>query len=65
MHGPDRASCHARPGEVLTELEIESVPTTIPLHAGLADAVDVANGDIDTRFLEGWLARRFPSSAKT
>ncbi len=63
VHGVDRARCLVRLREVLTGLEIEGVPTTIPLHVALAEDVDVINGDIDTRFLEGWLERRFPIPA--
>ena len=64
VHGADRASCLARLRTVLASLEIEGVPTTIPLHVELAEDVDVANGNIDTRFLEAWLERRFPAPAK-
>ncbi len=65
VHGADRASCLARLRVVLAGLEIDGVPTTIPLHMALAEDVDVANGDIDTRFLEAWLERRFPTPPKS
>ena len=64
VHGTDRASCLARLRSVLASLEIDGVPTTIPLHIALAEDVDVANGAIDTRFLEAWLERRFPPPPK-
>ena len=64
VHAADRASCLARLRSVLASLEIDGVPTTIPLHMALAADVDVANGAIDTQFLEAWLERRFPLQPK-
>ena len=58
VHGADRISCLARLREVLGGLIIEGVPTTIALHAALAADNEVADGAIDTRFLEAWLERR-------
>ena len=60
MHGADRAACLTRLQSVLNELVIEGVPTTIALHAALAADASVAAGNIDTRFLEGWLPSQFP-----
>jgi acetyl-CoA carboxylase biotin carboxylase subunit len=65
VHGADREACLARLREVLTTLAIEGVPTTIALHAALAADVEVAAGNIDTRFLEGWLGTAFPPPTKT
>ncbi len=60
VHGADRAACLTRLQSVLNELVIEGVPTTIALHAALAADASVAAGNIDTRFLEGWLPSQFP-----
>jgi acetyl-CoA carboxylase, biotin carboxylase subunit len=57
VHGPDRAACLARMAQVLNELVIEGLATTIPLHRALAVDAAVASGTIDTRFLEDWLTR--------
>ncbi|MBK8958718.1 MAG: acetyl-CoA carboxylase biotin carboxylase subunit [Proteobacteria bacterium] len=65
VHGADREACLARLREVLTTLAIEGVPTTIALHAALAADAEVAAGNIDTRFLEGWLGTAFPPPTKT
>lgn len=64
VHGADRASCLARLRSVLASLEIDGVPTAIPLHMALAADVDVAHGAIDTQLLEAWLERRFPLQPK-
>ena len=65
VHAADRISCLARLREVLGGLIIEGVPTTIALHAALAVGGAVARGEIDTRFLEVWLGRRFPAPSKS
>ena len=65
VHAPNRAACLTRMGEVLGGLTIEGLATTIPLHSALAVDEAVARGEIDTRFLEDWLARRFLSTSKS
>ena len=63
VHGPDRAACLTRMAEVLSELVIEGLATTITLHRALAVDEAVARGAIDTRFLEDWLTRGLPATA--
>ena len=64
VHGADRAECLARLRDALARLRIEGLPTTIPLHAALARDAAVAAGEIDTRFLEPWLATHFAPPAR-
>jgi acetyl-CoA carboxylase biotin carboxylase subunit len=59
VHGVDRADCLSRLRTALAKLEIQGIPTTIPLHAVLAADADVAAGRFHTRFLEGWLETAF------
>ena len=59
VHGETRADCLAKLAAALDGLVIEGIPTTVPLHAALAQDGDVAAGSIHTRWLEGWLATRF------
>lgn len=59
VHGADRADCLSRLRAALAKLEIQGIPTTIPLHAALAADADVAAGRFHTRFLEGWLETAF------
>ena len=63
VHGPDRSACLARLAEVLGELVIEGLATTIPLHRALAVDEAVARGAIDTGFLEVWLAQGLATPA--
>ncbi len=63
VHGPDRAACLTRMAEVLSELVIEGLATTIALHRALAVDEAVARGAIDTRFLEDWLTRGLIATA--
>jgi acetyl-CoA carboxylase biotin carboxylase subunit len=50
-----RNACLDKLASALSELEIEGVPTTIPLHAALASDVSIRRGEFHTRFLEHWL----------
>ncbi|MGO4836558.1 acetyl-CoA carboxylase biotin carboxylase subunit, partial [Rhizobiaceae sp. 2RAB30] len=59
VHGADRADCLSRLRAALAGLEIQGIPTTIPLHVALAADADVAAGRFHTRFLEGWLETAF------
>lgn len=60
VHGPDRDACLARMRDALDGLHIAGIPTTIALHQALAGDPAVMAGRFDTRFLEPWLAARFP-----
>lgn len=53
--GEDRAAALARLRQALAGLELEGLPSTIPLHAALARQGDVVAGRFDTTFLETWL----------
>jgi acetyl-CoA carboxylase biotin carboxylase subunit len=55
VHGDTREQCLARLSDALAALDIEGIPTTVPLHRGLAADPDVAAGNFHTRFLEKWL----------
>lgn len=57
VHGPDRSACLAKLRETLKGIAITGIPTTLPLHAQLAEDPDVAAGRLHTRFLETWLNR--------
>lgn len=46
----------ARMRRALSELKIEGVATTAPLHRDLVDARDVRDGAFHTRWLEDWLS---------
>jgi acetyl-CoA carboxylase biotin carboxylase subunit len=65
--GETREDCLSRLSHALDELIIEGVPTTIPLHQGLAADTAVREGRIHTRFLENWIESAFPrgDSVKT
>ncbi|UGX89209.1 acetyl-CoA carboxylase biotin carboxylase subunit [Phyllobacterium meliloti] len=65
VHGADRAQCLARLTVALSELKIDGIPTTIPLHAALAKDPDIAIGHFHTRFLENWLETRFNPPASS
>ena len=51
----DRALARLR--RALTELDVDGIPTTLPLHRKLADLPDIARHDIHTGWLENWLAQ--------
>ena len=50
-----RPQALARLRGALSELVVEGVPTTLPLHRALAAAPDVAAGRVHTGWLEAWL----------
>jgi acetyl-CoA carboxylase biotin carboxylase subunit len=52
----DRQSALARLRRALSELIVEGISTTQPLHQKLALAGDVVAGAFHTGWLEGWLA---------
>ena len=52
-----RARALARLRGALGELQVDGIPTTIPLHRTLADHPDIARHDIHTGWLESWLAQ--------
>ncbi len=57
VHDRDRNTCLAKLSETLKGLQVTGIPTTIPLHARLAEDPAVVAGRIHTRFLETWLNR--------
>lgn len=59
VHAPDRTQCLAALSAALDGLEIDGIPTTVPLHALLARDPDVAAGRVHTKWLEPWLEGRF------
>ncbi|WEX07218.1 acetyl-CoA carboxylase biotin carboxylase subunit [Chelativorans sp. AA-79] len=64
-HGADRRSAIQRMREALATLSIGGIKTTIPLHMALVANPDVAEGAINTKYLEGWLAGAPLSKAAT
>jgi acetyl-CoA carboxylase, biotin carboxylase subunit len=63
VHGNSRAQCMARLSYALAELDIRGIPTTIPLHKALVVEPHVVSGEVNTRFLEGWLETQFVTSS--
>ncbi|MBB3407413.1 acetyl-CoA carboxylase biotin carboxylase subunit [Rhizobium sp. BK316] len=55
----DRNACLDRLAAALSELTIEGLPTTTPLHLALARDPSVRKGAFHTRFLESWLETDF------
>ncbi|MFS8047575.1 acetyl-CoA carboxylase biotin carboxylase subunit [Rhizobium sp. BR 314] len=55
----DRITCLDRLAAALSNLTIEGLPTTIPLHLALARDPSVRKGAFHTRFLEHWLETEF------
>ncbi|NTJ68090.1 acetyl-CoA carboxylase biotin carboxylase subunit [Agrobacterium rhizogenes] len=55
----DRNTCLDRLASALSNLTIEGLPTTIPLHLALARDPSVRKGAFHTRFLESWLETDF------
>lgn len=53
--GEDRSAALARLRTALAGLKIGGLPTTVPLHAALAENADVKAGRFNTLFLEEWL----------
>ncbi len=56
-HGADRAEALARMRSALAETRVEGVSTNLAMHRALLDDADVVSGEVDTGFLEAWLAR--------
>ena len=54
-----RDACLEKLTTALRALQIEGVPTTIPLHLALASDESVKRGEFHTRFLETWLETEF------
>jgi len=63
--GENREACIERLKEALKGLQIDGVPTTVPLHLALANDANVARGDFHTRFLEGWLETNFAGNSQS
>jgi acetyl-CoA carboxylase, biotin carboxylase subunit len=55
VHGSDRADAISKMAQALTDLEIEGLTTTIPLHVALANDAGVQSGEFHTQWLEPWL----------
>ncbi|NLS16206.1 acetyl-CoA carboxylase biotin carboxylase subunit [Rhizobium sp. P40RR-XXII] len=55
----DRNTCLDRLASALSNLTIEGLPTTIPLHLALVRDPSVRKGAFHTRFLESWLETDF------
>jgi len=55
VHGSSREEALEKLREALSELEIEGLKTTLPLHRALADDPDVRADNMTTKFLEAWL----------
>ena len=52
-----RARALTRLRGALSELVVDGIPTTIPLHRMLADHPDIGRHDVHTGWLEAWLAQ--------
>jgi acetyl-CoA carboxylase, biotin carboxylase subunit len=63
VHDEDRASAIRRLDRALSELTIEGLATTKPLHQALARDADVQAGRFHTAWLEPWLATHAASLA--
>jgi len=63
VHDEDRASAIRRLERALSELTIEGLATTKPLHQALARDADVQAGRFHTAWLEPWLASHAASLA--
>ena len=63
LPGVDRAEALVRMRAALAETRVEGVSTNLAMHRALLDDPDVVSGEVDTRFLEAWLARR-PAPAR-
>ncbi|MEW9807683.1 acetyl-CoA carboxylase biotin carboxylase subunit [Mesorhizobium sp. ZMM04-5] len=59
VHGDTREQCLLRLSKALASLDIRGIPTTVPLHRALSIDPGVVAGDVNTRFLEGWLQTEF------
>ncbi|MBN9507515.1 MAG: acetyl-CoA carboxylase biotin carboxylase subunit, partial [Alphaproteobacteria bacterium] len=51
-----RPAALARLRRALDELDVQGIPTTLPLHRALAAHADLARHDVHTGWLEAWLA---------
>ena len=58
VHGATREEAIARMKRALTETVIEGVHTTIPFLLQVMDNPDFIAGEVDTKFLERWMAER-------
>jgi acetyl-CoA carboxylase biotin carboxylase subunit len=58
VHAPNRVEAIARMKRALAETVIEGVHTTIPFLRQVMDNPDFVAGEVDTKFLERWMAER-------
>lgn len=56
VHGPTRTAALARLDRSLSELIVDGIETTIPLHRALLDEKDIHTGEYSIHWLEKWLA---------
>lgn len=56
-HGPDRAAAIARMQAALSELVVEGVPTSLPIHQRVLGSERFRSGNYDTAFLPALLAQ--------
>jgi acetyl-CoA carboxylase biotin carboxylase subunit len=56
VHAPDRASALRRMQLALSEMVVEGVRTTLPLHQALCEVPAIVSAQFHTGFLEEWLA---------
>ncbi len=62
VHGRDRQESIIRMRLALESFIVEGVKTTIPFLLELLEDPDVVAGNIDTKFLERWMAERAAAS---
>jgi acetyl-CoA carboxylase biotin carboxylase subunit len=62
VHGRDRSETLIRMRLALESFIVEGVKTTIPFLLELLEDPDVVAGNIDTKFLERWMAKRAEAS---
>jgi acetyl-CoA carboxylase, biotin carboxylase subunit len=59
VHGRDRTEALARLSRALSELIVDGIDTTIPLHHALLAEPDIQSGDYNIHWLEKWLAATY------
>ena len=56
VHQPTREAAIATMMRALRELRVEGIKTTVPLHLDILGLPEFRNAEIDTKFVERWLA---------
>jgi acetyl-CoA carboxylase, biotin carboxylase subunit len=62
--GGDRPEALGRLKAALTELRVEGIHTTVPLHQALVDDAEVGRGDFHTSWLEAWMPTAMSAPAR-